>query len=112
MFRLTVDVIKEAFEVTGLTPMQGDYYPAKGCACGLGAVVSWKSINGESDPSVAIIGLGIESDYAYGFACGFDGKDDDRIMHDYDKLEKFRLGFDDGKNAWEAVKYLNEEQAD
>lgn len=106
MKRITPQEVLEAFEKTGLKPMQGDYYPFAGCACALGAIASSQGIEGSLYHQFSII----YGDYQDAFTDGFDG----RRKPLGGLCESDELAYQDGLAAWEAVKHLaiqNEEES-
>jgi hypothetical protein len=103
---LSIENILSAYEISGLKPKQGSYFPAEGCACALGAVANVNGIRNNDSIQTYYFWLNtIGDDALNAFADGFDNKSffaDDRDILD-DKLKKI---YEDGKAAWEAVKHL------
>jgi hypothetical protein len=103
MKRITPQEVLEAYEKTGLKPMQGDYYPQEGCACGMGAIATSNGyIDTGLEPFYSKLFRKYGTKYHDGFTHGFDGGT--VVMNN----ENFIKGHTDGKAAWEAVKHLAE----
>ena len=114
--RITPEEVLAAYEATGLKPVQEswtDMVNGQRCGCGLTAVAMSKrkgldfsdffSNLGDLDAEDRMLAheLGLPLDYVWGFAAGFDGNSPFGI--DY---ADWRLGYKDGRAAWEAVKHL------
>jgi|SRR5690625_4341677 len=108
MKRITPEMALRAYEETGLKPMQGDYFPEKGCACGLGVMMQ------HIHPEINIEALDIHkfdvrvsatfgNSYKSGFAAGFDGVPEE-FRGFMGTIEK--AAYEDGRKVWEAVKHL------
>jgi len=112
MKRITVEQVVKAFEQTGLTPKQGDYFEIDGekvtCACGMGAVYAVEN-NIESIKPNSIDALKINhyfakrygGDYRFGFARGFD--DLSSFSKEVANEKEFLAGYEDGVAARKAV---------
>lgn len=99
--------ILEAYEITGLKPIRGDFDDRKlkndkpNCACGIGAWLiknnlDYRNYNGE----LRDLNVRFGSSFIDGFIAGFDGEHDD----DYSLLcRDFANGYDTGKEAWDAL---------
>jgi hypothetical protein len=99
--KITPEMGKEAYEKSGLCPMQGDYFPAPGCACALGAIARMKAgvdITEGRAGNILQIYFGLPFSYITNFADGFDGNPK--------YLDADQEAYDDGKAVWEAVKHL------
>jgi hypothetical protein len=105
--RITPEQVKEAYDKTELKPMQGEFFPAEGCACGLGAIFAQKfgkpvSLIEDGDVIHKLEDLFPEG-YRLGFVHGFDGREpsfkDNKVIN-----ETYNLGYEDGRASFEAVK--------
>ncbi|MGF1579499.1 MAG: hypothetical protein ACFCD0_09060 [Gemmataceae bacterium] len=105
--------VKEAFQKTGLIPMQGDFYCECGAAsaeaCALGAIVmAHKGVapgnfeTGWMDEAGEILGVSYE--FCEGVTFGFDGE-----WTNDNRSEDFKLGVECGAAAYEAVSEVTEE---
>lgn len=110
--RITPDQVKAAYESTGLKPEQCiwiDTSTGRNCACGLSAVYAARFdakdlVYDGSIFDVIADGLCLQDSYVSGFVAGFDhgGAADSANL----TPEVFKLGYEDGVAAWEAVKHL------
>ncbi len=105
--------VKEAFQKTGLLPMQGDFYYDCGAgsaeACALGAIVMAQKgqtpdnfETGWMDEAGEILGVSYE--FCEGVTFGFDGE-----WSDEGRSDDFHLGVECGAAAYEAVAELADE---
>lgn len=116
--RITPDQVKAAYEMTGLRPVQCEWLDTaagRNCACGLSAVYaerfnidSLEEAHGFYDDDgiseTIEVGLELDRNYISGFVAGFDAGDIDNTSNLFTDI--FKLGFEDGVAAWEAVKHL------
>lgn len=102
MKRITVEMLLEAFQKTGLTPMQGDYFPSPGCACGLGVIYYQFSGVANDEGVENYLDNEYDGNYKRGFAEGFDNRPN-RLTRN---SEEWCIGYEDGQAAWDAVKHL------
>ncbi|WAH35007.1 hypothetical protein [Alicyclobacillus dauci] len=100
--RITPEQVVEAYKATGLKPMQGDYFPEQGCACGIGCMS--RTVVGllpeeDFDPiSIMEDAFNVSHNYVVGFTRGFDNLDNKEIYGN-----DMKDGYADGQAAWKAV---------
>ncbi|WP_010271408.1 hypothetical protein [Paenibacillus senegalensis] len=109
--RIAPEQVKEAYEKTGLKPMQNGWFEiSTKCACGLSAVlaaekgIEWLESQfrlRRSRSYIASERLNLLPSYVTGFTSGFDGG-----VFFHSEGGTSALGYEDGKAAWEAVKHL------
>lgn len=94
----TLEDFLNAFEATGLKPVQGITYKS-GCACALGALYAQKGFAFTLD-----IFRQAERDFGGDFVDGFVHGFDDLILDPRIFInENFRKGYDLGKSVWKKV---------
>lgn len=97
MNRVLPEQVVEAFRHTGLKPMQGDFFPIEGCACGLGAIFTYLCKDKNEDVAEWCENE-YGDDYVQAFAAGFDGSETSIYR------EKNKSAYNDGKSSWELAK--------
>jgi hypothetical protein len=105
--RITPEQVKEAYNITELKPMQGAFFPAEDCACGLGAIFAQKFGKPESQIEDGDVIGKLEDLFPEGYRLGFvHGFDEMKSSFKYNKVisETYNLGYEDGKASFEAVK--------
>lgn len=94
MKRIRPDEVVHAYKQTGLRPVRHGYFPAIGCACGLGAM--FYTTHNKIDNTRTVNEFFDElygSTYRCAFASGFDN----------DEYNTHYAGYEDGCAAWQAV---------
>lgn len=114
MKRVTPEQVIDAYRRTGWEPVQDEWFDkidGKVCGCALTAMIGSEnrlreimSMPGELEELIAAE-LGLSEDYVIGFVQGFD----ERAF--FGGGDVARIGWQDGKAAWEAVRQelLNDE---
>ena len=117
MNTITPEMVCEAFAKTNLKPIRWDWHKAvdpnapddpRLCGCALTALLGASGYPIDLMTSITIVTyaedqLGCGPLYTRGFHCGWDGAVKLPSGSDYDRYERFRMGYDDGARAWEAM---------
>jgi hypothetical protein len=98
MERIYPELVIEAYRVTGLKPMRGDFFPQEGCACALGAVYKFMCEDGRSVEDY--VDAELSDGYVQAFAAGFDGVTIEKCNYSQNNPEAYQ----DGVQAWQIVK--------
>lgn len=83
--------------------MRGDYFPAIGCACALGALAYNAIGTFEERETNSWLELNYGTWYHSGFAAGFDGEPFKVPILSKVSAEQYAQGHADGQAAWKAV---------
>ena len=96
--RITVEEVLEAYRVTGMKPVQGNFFRSDGCCCAIGAVAISRGTPRTSEGVCGWAETMLHAAYLDGFIGGFDGavrEESLGVEHDQ--------GYADGTAVREAV---------
>lgn len=100
--RITPEMVKRAYQKTGLQPIRGciTNRPERPCCCGIGVLAAVRGID-HIEERYAFADRMFGNSYRHGFVMGFDGGDYD--SDDVDSRQRYRDGFNDGRKCATAV---------
>lgn len=96
--RITVEEVLEAYRVTGLKPIQGNFYHSDGCCCAIGAVAISSGAKRGCGAVCRWAETHLHPLYINGFLAGFD----EDCARDFSS-KQFTQGYADGTAVREAV---------
>lgn len=114
MKRLTVGEVLEAYEKTKIKPISGEFYNCNNCGCAMGAYALHQGQLKDECPNDEFFAQ-FNWGYMSGFYTGFDGKEYDLDVDDFNLLDvedsnyikNYRFGHEDGVSAREQEKQLS-----
>jgi hypothetical protein len=114
MSRIDIDMIKQAYEKTGLKPVRGSHniYNNESLIYATGLLALYAHINNNINPDLSdAIKWGFNEygeGYTMGFLWGFYGNEEKRkefeAVNEAKAIDQFNQGWNDGFESWKAVK--------